>query len=79
MHNVLIVKKLESVQGLLDYLDRLLLGKSDSIQCTVQIFADQMLLDDEKVLPILEDVVHSDYVRMSGVHQNTEFVDQKVI
>ena len=38
-----------------------------------------MLLHDKEILPVLENVVHSDYIGLAGIHQYFELIDQKVI
>ena len=45
----------------------------------IEIFTFEMLLHDKKVLSVLENVVHSDDVRLACIHQYFELIDEKII
>jgi len=76
MNDVLLVEKLESLAGLPNYLDGLLLCKGDAVERVVQVLPLQVLLHDEKVLSVLENVVHADDVGVTCVHKHLELVDE---
>ena len=76
MNDVLLMQELERLARLSDDLCGLLFAETNAIQGIVKILALQMLLHDEKVLTVLENVIHSNDVRMACVHQHFEFIDE---
>ena len=38
-----------------------------------------MLLHDKKVLSVLENVVHSDNVRLASIHQYFELINEEIV
>ena len=68
MHNILLMQEFESEQCLSDDLNRFFFRERSLEESRVKIFAFEMLLDDKEVLPVLENVVHSDDVRVTSIH-----------
>lgn len=75
VHDVLLVKELDGEAGLANDLNSLLLRERNPIKRRIQVFTLEVFLHDEKVLAVLENVVHADDVRVIRVHQYFELVD----
>ena len=79
MDDILFVEEFEGQQCLTDDLDSLIFCENASIEDWIEILTHEVLLYNEEVQSILEDIEHSNDVRVPCIHQHFELVHKKII